>query len=68
MIVAELIKLLQSFDPNIPVVTGGFDESCLDDISTVELRTVKFGVRSGGLHCGPHEESPEGIPAVVIDF
>lgn len=68
MTVGELREILVRFDPDMRVVTGGFDEAYLDDISTVEERKVKFDLRPGGLHCGPHEESPDGIPAIVIDF
>lgn len=67
MTVGELRELLVRFDPNMRVVTGGFDEACLDDVATVEEIKVKFNVRKRG-HVGEHEEDPNGIPAVLIDF
>ena len=68
MTVGELRELLVRFDPNMRVVTAGFDEGGVEDITTVEERKIKFDVRPNGRHVGPHDEDPCGIPAVWIDF
>lgn len=68
MTVGELRELLVRFDPNMRVVTAGFDEACLDDIETVKVVNVEFDVRRSGGHVGAHEEKPDGVPALLIDF
>ena len=73
MTVEELIDKLHTFHPNLRVVTAGFDESGADDITTVEIREIKFNHRPPGLHCGEHElakylKVEDGEPAVWIDF
>lgn len=68
MTVGELREILVRYDPNMRVVTAGFDEACIDDISRVEEITVKFDVRKSGGHVGAHEESSDGVPALLIDF
>lgn len=37
MTVAELIQRLASFDPTLPVVTGGFDEGGCDPLNSFEI-------------------------------
>lgn len=69
MTVAELIEKLMCFQPDLPVVTAGFDESAIDDIEIVEIRKVRFNVRKNYGHTGRHELDEEhGKSAVFIDF
>jgi len=72
MIVADLIKKLQAFDPSMRVVTPGFDESGVDDLETCELCRVLFSgpcpTPSG--HHGAHDfaKEGEGDAAVLLSF
>ena len=68
MTAKELIQHLNRFDPNLRVVTPGFDESNLEDIDTVELITVAFHDEKQKFHGGRHVESPDGAQAVKIDW
>ena len=68
MTVDELIKKLQEFDPNLRVVTPGFDESNLEDIETVQLVRVAFHDEQEKFHGGRHKESETGVDAVKIDW
>jgi len=68
MTVHELIKKLQEFDPNLRVVTPGFDESNLEDIETIQLVPVEFHDEQEKFHGGRHKESETGVDAVKIDW
>ena len=68
MKVKELIEKLKGFDPNLRVVTAGFDESDLEDVETVELVKVVFHDEKEKFHGGRHKKSPEGIEAIKIDW
>jgi hypothetical protein len=70
--VGELIKMLEQFDPMLPVVTSGFDESDVDYIDKPELVQIVVDAGHGGGHCGEHklaeESDRDSVPAVWIDF
>lgn len=68
MTVGELREMLVRFDPNMRVVTPGFDEACLDDIAEPKIVKVIFDVRPSGLRIGPHDEDAAGAEAILIDF
>ena len=68
MRVKDLIEKLNAFDPNLRVVTPGFDESDLEDVETVELVRVVFHDERAKFHGGRHKASPDGIEAVKIDW
>lgn len=53
MTVGDLIDILKTFDPALPVVTPGFDEAYLDDVAEVKTVGVIFNATSGN-HCGRH--------------
>lgn len=75
--VGELIEKLRAFDPALPVVTPGFDESGFNHIGEPESITIRQSGRPGQ-HSGEFEKSDafglnlrwEGEPfeAVVVDF
>jgi hypothetical protein len=68
MTVRELKQKLGQFDDGLRVVTPGFDESCYDDIDTVELINLVFHDEAPIGHRGRHEANPDGEPAVLINF
>jgi hypothetical protein len=68
MTVGELMALLRHFDPTLRVVTPGFDEAGIEDISEPEIIGVRFDVNPPNAHIGPHEEDLHGTPCVKIDF
>ena len=68
MTVKELIIKLQAFDPNLRVVTPGFDESNLEDIETIQLVRVEFHDEQEKFHGGRHKESESGVDAVKVDW
>lgn len=68
MTVGELIAQLRFFDPTLRVVTSGFDEAGIEDISDPVIIGVKFGVNPVNAHIGAHEEDLHGTPCVKIDF
>ena len=68
MTIKELIQNLNRFDPNLRVVTPGFDESNLEDIDTVGLVRVAFHDEKQKFHGGRHVESQDGAQAVKIDW
>jgi hypothetical protein len=69
--VSELIKMLEQFDPDLPVVTAGFDESGVDYIDAPELVEIVIGYGPAG-HTGQHKLAKDGdrnsVPAVWINF
>lgn len=68
MTVAELVARLQAFPADAAVVTPGFDESCYDDVATVEEVRIRRDVRKQG-HCGCHDEGGPGDElAVLVNF
>ena len=68
MNVRDLIEELSEFDPNLRVVTGGFDEYNLDDVETVKLISVEFNAREKTAHYAPNKESYNGVEALFIDW
>lgn len=50
MTVQELIKALGEFDPEMKVVTGGFDESGYDDIAPLRKVKIFRKYEAGGHH------------------
>ncbi len=68
MRVKDLIEKLLAFDPNLRVVTPGFDEWDLEDVETVERVKVVFHDEKKRFHGGRHKESTEGTEAVKIDW
>ncbi len=68
MRVRDLIEKLNGFDPNLRVVTPGFDECDLEDVETVELVRVVFHDEKKRFHGGRHKESADGIEAIKIDW
>jgi hypothetical protein len=67
MTVRELRNLLAQYPDDMLVVTPGFDEGGYDDVETVEPISLALNVRDYG-HCGRHNESPSGTPALLINF
>ncbi len=75
MTVEGLIDKLKHFDPNMRVVTPGFDEDNLEDVDTVDEVWVVFHDDRPCGHYGRHEElwrkrtqGEKGIKAVKINF
>ena len=68
MTIKQLIDRLSGFDPDFRVVTPGFDESDLEDVTTVALVQVLFHDEQEPFHGGRHKASADGIPAVKIDW
>jgi hypothetical protein len=68
MTIEQLVNKLRGFDPSLRVVTPGFDESDLEDVTTVELVRVLFHDEKEPFHGGRHKEAAEGIPAVKVDW
>lgn len=68
MRIKALIEKLNAFDPNLRVVTPGFDESDFEDVETVELVRVVFYDKKKKFHGGRHKASADGIEAVKIDW
>lgn len=68
MKVRELIRELGRLDPELRVVTPGFDETDLEDVETVRHVNVEFHDEQKKFHGGRHKESAEGTPAVKIDW
>lgn len=68
MNVKELIESLKAFDPDLRVVTPGFDESDLEDVETVQLVNVIFQDEKEKFHGGRHKESKNGVNAIKIDW
>jgi hypothetical protein len=68
MTVQRLMTELEQFDPNLRVVTPGFDESDYDDVQTVEPIRLQFSDETESGHCGIHKKDPNGDPAVLINF
>lgn len=63
-----MIALLQKYDPDLPVVTCGFDECGVELVADPKLVHVQFGKRKVGSHWSGLELSPDGQEAVWIDF
>lgn len=59
MTVADLIARLQQFDPALPVVVSGFDESGFDNLETIKVVEI-VRVAEERSHSGQFEE-PEVI-------
>ena len=68
MTIKEIIQHLCRFDPDLRVVTPGFDECDLEDVDTVQLIHVVFHDKKEKFHGGRHKESTDGVPAVKIDW
>ena len=60
--VGELINILDKYDSCLRVVTAGFDECGVDDISEPKLTHVMFNDSENAMrgHHGQHEEVYEG--------
>ena len=68
MSVGKLIELLSAYDPSMPVMTPGFDESGYDDARVTGIVPIRLG---SGNALGQHEEvSPDkaDVHALIIDF
>ena len=69
MRVRELIDRLSGFDPDLRVVTPGFDETDLEDVETVRAVQVQFHDERQKFHGGRHKDvGDHGTPAVKIDW
>lgn len=66
MKISELVEYLKAFDPDLPVVVGGFDETGFDDPSPPQVVRLRQE-NDGGLHRGKYADGDE-FDAVVIDF
>lgn len=72
MTAGELVRRLQAFDPELPIVTNGFDGYGLEDIDTVvKVRHIR-DVNTGhvGTHDFPKSKDDEArvLPAVYIGW
>lgn len=68
MTVSDLIKALAELPLDARVVTAGFDEAGVEDVTAPKIVRVRFNVRLEGKHVGPHEQDDAGIEAVWIDW
>lgn len=66
MTVADLIEKLKALPQNAAVVTGGFDESDVDDIDVVQAVTIRRGAGSNS-HSGEHKLDGDEV-AVWLDW
>lgn len=66
MKVSELISVLSELDPDLRVMTPGFDECGYDLISRPKIKSVSW--RRTALHGGDYDHDPSGENVVMINW
>lgn len=59
MLVSELIKILQGFDPTLAVLVDGYEGGAKEP-ARVAVRDFVAEKNDGSGYCGPHEEISDG--------